>query len=83
MTVEIVHKEIKLTEYDETIPYTTNYFEDPELEAGEEIVLIEGEVTIKVQQKANADKIGSIVIDDVAVEVGETYTTTMTNAGIH
>ena len=28
---------------------------------------IEGEVTIKVQQKAGADKIGSIVIDDVAV----------------
>ena len=43
---------------------------------------IEGEVTIKVQQKANADKIGSIVIDDVAVEVGETYTTTMPATGI-
>lgn len=42
MIVEIVHKEIEIAEYDETIPYQTNYFEDPELEAGEEVVLIEG-----------------------------------------
>ena len=42
MTVEIVHKEIEIEEYDETIPYETNYYEDPELEAGEEVVLIEG-----------------------------------------
>ena len=42
MLVEIVHKEIEIKEYDETIPYETNYFEDPELEAGEEVVLIEG-----------------------------------------
>lgn len=42
MIVEIVHKEIEIEEYDETIPYQTNYFEDPELAAGEELVLIEG-----------------------------------------
>ena len=42
MLVEIVHKEIEIEEYDEVIPYETNYFEDPELEAGEEVVLIEG-----------------------------------------
>ncbi|MGM9523925.1 MAG: 3D domain-containing protein [Faecousia sp.] len=42
MIVEIVHKEIEIEEYDETISYQTNYFEDPELAAGEELVLIEG-----------------------------------------
>ncbi|MGN1308052.1 MAG: 3D domain-containing protein [Faecousia sp.] len=42
MIVEIVHKEIEIVEHDETIPYQTNYYEDPELAAGEELVLIEG-----------------------------------------
>ena len=42
MTVSIVQKEIRLEEYDEVISYQTNYFEDPELEPDEEIVLVEG-----------------------------------------
>ncbi len=42
MIVEIMRKEIEIVEYDRTIPYKTNYFEDPALEAGEEHVLIEG-----------------------------------------
>lgn len=42
MTLEIVHKQIELKEYDEIVPYETNYFEDPELEAGTELVLVEG-----------------------------------------
>lgn len=42
MTVEIVNRRVEIVENDEVIPYETNYFEDPELEAGEEIVLIEG-----------------------------------------
>lgn len=71
MTVEIVHKEIKLTEYDETIPYTTNYFEDPELEAGEEIVLIEG-VDGVVHHKAqivyeNGKEVSREVVDEKVV----------------
>ena len=42
MTVEIVHKELSLIEYDKTVPFETKYYEDPELNPGEEIVLIEG-----------------------------------------
>lgn len=42
MTVEIVNRRIEIVEHDETVPYETNYFEDPELEAGEEIILIDG-----------------------------------------
>ncbi len=42
MTVSIVQKEIRLEEYDEVISYQTNYFEDPELDPDEELVLVEG-----------------------------------------
>lgn len=42
LIVEIVHKEVEIVEEDKVIPYETNYFEDPELEAGEELVLVEG-----------------------------------------
>ncbi len=42
MVIEIVHKEIEVFEYDEVVPFETNYFDDPELAPGEEIVLIEG-----------------------------------------
>lgn len=42
MVVEIVNKKIEIVEHDEVIPYETNYFEDPELEVGTEIVLIDG-----------------------------------------
>lgn len=42
MTVEIVHKEIEILEYDETVPFETNYFEDPELDPEEEMTLVEG-----------------------------------------
>ena len=42
MVIELKHKEIEPIEYDETIPYDTKYYEDPELSPGEEITLIEG-----------------------------------------
>lgn len=42
MVIEILHKEIEVFEYDAVIPFETNYFEDPELAPGEEIILIEG-----------------------------------------
>ena len=52
MTVEIVQREIRMEERTETIPCRTNYFEDPELDPGTELVLIEGVdgvVTYKTQ----------------------------------
>lgn len=42
MVIELKHKEIEQTEYDESIPFDTKYYEDPELDPGEEITLIEG-----------------------------------------
>lgn len=42
MVIDIVRKEVEVYEYDLVVPYETNYFEDPELAPGEEIVLIEG-----------------------------------------
>lgn len=42
MTVEILHREIRLEEYEQTVPYSTSYFEDPELAPGEEQTLVEG-----------------------------------------
>lgn len=71
MIVEIVHKEIEIAEYDETIPYQTNYFEDPELEAGEEVVLIEG-VDGVVHYKTqivyeNGEEVSREIIDETVV----------------
>lgn len=40
--VDIVCKETKYEQVETVVAYETNYFEDPELEPGEEIVLIEG-----------------------------------------
>ncbi len=40
--VDITHNETRYEDVDVTVPYETNYFEDPSLEPGEEIVLIEG-----------------------------------------
>lgn len=42
MVIELKHKEIKQAEYDESVPFDTKYYEDPELAPGEEITLIEG-----------------------------------------
>lgn len=42
MVIELTHKEIQQTEYEESIPFNTKYYEDPELAPGEEITLIEG-----------------------------------------
>lgn len=42
MVIDIVRKEVEVYEYDTVVPYDTNYYEDPELAPGEEIVLIEG-----------------------------------------
>ena len=42
LVVEIVHREVKTEEYDETIPCDVNYYEDPTLGPDEELVLVEG-----------------------------------------
>lgn len=42
LVVEIVQKQIEILEHDEVIPFETNYYEDPELAADEELVLTEG-----------------------------------------
>ena len=42
LRVEIVRRETKYEQVETVVAYETNYFEDPELEPGEEIVLIEG-----------------------------------------
>ncbi len=43
LRVDIVHTETLYEEAEVIVPYETNYFEDPELDPDEEIVLIEGE----------------------------------------
>lgn len=71
MIVEIIRKEIEIVEYDKTIPYQTNYFEDPELEAGEEHVLIEGVdgvVHYKMQVVSeNGKEVSREIIDEKTV----------------
>ncbi len=42
LLVQVVHTEVKIEQTEIVIPYETNYFEDPTLEPGEEIVLLEG-----------------------------------------
>ena len=42
MVLEIVNRKTVTEEYDEIIPYQTNYFEDPELEPDTELVLVDG-----------------------------------------
>ncbi len=42
MVLEIVNRETVTEEYDEIVPYETNYFEDPELEPDTELVLVDG-----------------------------------------
>lgn len=42
MIVEIVNRQTVTEEYDEVIPYQVNYYEDPDLEAGTELILVEG-----------------------------------------
>lgn len=42
MVLEIVNRKTVTEEYDEIVPYQTNYFEDPSLESGTELVLVDG-----------------------------------------
>lgn len=42
MVLEVVNRKTVTEEYDEIIPYQTNYFEDPDLEADTELVLVDG-----------------------------------------
>ncbi len=42
LRVDIVHRETAYEQVEIVVPYETNYYEDAELEPGEEIVLIEG-----------------------------------------
>lgn len=43
MTIELVHTETRIEEEDTVVPYPVNYYEDPELEPGAEIVLVAGQ----------------------------------------
>lgn len=43
MTVELVHTETRIEEEDTVVPYPVNYYEDPDLEPGAEIVLVAGQ----------------------------------------
>lgn len=43
MTVELVHTETRIEEEDTTVPHPVNYYEDPDLEPGAEIVLVAGQ----------------------------------------
>lgn len=43
MTIELVHTETRIEEEDTTVPYPVNYYEDPDLEPGAEIVLVAGQ----------------------------------------
>lgn len=43
MTIELVHTETRIEEEDTTAPYPVNYYEDPDLEPGAEIVLVAGQ----------------------------------------
>lgn len=68
MVIELKHKEIEQTEYDESIPFETKYYEDPELAPGEEITLIEG-VDGVVHYTAqlvyeNGEKVSEEIIDE-------------------
>lgn len=43
MTIELVHTETRIEEEDTVVPYPVNYYEDPDLEPGAEIVLVTGQ----------------------------------------
>lgn len=43
MTIELVHTETRIEEEDTVVPYPVNYYEDPGLEPGAEIVLVAGQ----------------------------------------
>lgn len=43
MTIELVHTETRIEEENTTVPYPVNYYEDPDLEPGAEIVLVAGQ----------------------------------------
>lgn len=43
MTIELVHTETRIEEEDTVVPYPVNYYEDPDLEPEEEIVLVAGQ----------------------------------------
>ena len=43
MTIELVHTETRIEEEDTIVPYPVNYYEDPDLEPGAEIVLVAGQ----------------------------------------
>lgn len=43
VTIELVHTETRIEEEDTVVPYPVNYYEDPDLEPGAEIVLVAGQ----------------------------------------
>lgn len=71
MVVELVHREMEVLEYDEALPYRTNYFEDPELAPGEELELIagvDGTVHKKVQVVyEDGVEVSRTVLDEVVI----------------
>lgn len=71
MIVELVHRAVEVVEYEEATPYRTNTYEDPELEPGEEIVLVEGaEGTVRYTAQViyeNGVEVSRIVTDEVVI----------------
>lgn len=73
MVIDVVHKEIEVFEYDAVVPYETNYFEDPELKPGEEIVLIEGvngvvHYEMQVTRENGVEVTREVLNEDIRVE---------------
>ena len=74
MVIDIILRETEIFEYDSVVPFETNYFEDPELPEGEEVVLTEGVngvVHYKMQViRENGVEVSRTVLDQtVRVEV--------------
>lgn len=71
MLVEVVHRQIEIVEYDEAIPYETRYYEDPELAAGEYLVLIEGQDgTVHKKEQVvyeNGEEVSRSVLDETVL----------------
>ena len=78
LRVDIVHRETKIEEVETVVPYETKYYEDAELEPGEEIVLIEGKdgvtrnkerVSYENGHEISRESISTVVITEMVTEL--------------
>ncbi|MBR6826517.1 MAG: G5 domain-containing protein [Oscillospiraceae bacterium] len=71
LRVDIVHTEVKIEQTRTLVPFETKYYEDPELEPGSEVVLIEGKDGMTENQERvvyeNGKEISREVISTVTV----------------